>query len=68
MNELESSLLPLGEGGAHAPDEGNPPHDFVEWQNRGPGFPHPALCATLSQWERARAKNRFRFSSGIRVT
>ena len=38
-----SVLLPLGEGGAKAPDEGNPPHDFVDTENRGAGSPHPAL-------------------------
>jgi hypothetical protein len=41
-----------------------PPHDFVVLQNRGAGYPHPALRATLSQRERARAKNRFHFSTG----
>jgi hypothetical protein len=54
-------LLPSGEGGAEAPDEGSPPHDFVDLQNRGAGRPHPALRATLSQWERAAPKPRSRF-------
>jgi hypothetical protein len=37
-------LLPSGEGGATAPDEGSLPHDFVDLQNRGAGCPHPALA------------------------
>jgi hypothetical protein len=46
--------LPPGEGGAEAPGEGNPPHDFDRLQNRdrGAGCPHPALRATFSQREK----------------
>src|SRR5262249_30734084 len=43
---------PLGRRWRAAPDEGNPPHDFVDLSNRGAGLPHPALRATLSRFER----------------
>jgi FtsP/CotA-like multicopper oxidase with cupredoxin domain len=35
-------LLPLGEGGAKRRMRANPPHDFVDLQNRGAGLPSPA--------------------------
>jgi hypothetical protein len=36
-----------GEGGAAAPGEGSPPHDFANRRNRGAGSPHPALSRHL---------------------
>jgi len=49
---LEDFPLPLGEGGAAAPGQGSPLHDYANRRNRGAGCPHPALCATFCQREK----------------
>src|SRR5258705_13132841 len=55
-------LLPSGEGGPKGRMRVTRPTIPRFLQNRGAGYPHPALRATLSHRERARAKNSFRFS------
>jgi hypothetical protein len=37
-------LLPLGEGGAAAPDEGSPPHDFTDFYRSWGVFPSPGAA------------------------
>jgi hypothetical protein len=48
----EKNLSPFGRRWRTAPDEGSLPHDVVDLQDHGAGYAHPALRATLSQWER----------------
>jgi hypothetical protein len=38
------SLLPSGEGGAEAPDEGSPPHDSVNLYKSWSGLPSPGAA------------------------
>jgi hypothetical protein len=41
-------LLPLGEGGAAAPDEGSPPHDLADCYRSWGGLPSPGAIAPPS--------------------
>src|SRR5689334_1259030 len=56
-------LLPLGEGGATAPDEGNPPHNISPCSKSWGGLPSPGAVAPPSPKGRGPfTKNRSLFS------
>jgi len=44
MSPQKACPSPSGRRWRGAPDEGSPPYDLVDLQNRGAGCPHPALA------------------------